>query len=118
MSVGARANQKPSTLVLILEHVIEDIGVSKERVGAQFYWLVNNVPNYFQSSAPIVVLSSQTTFGQEEGAAQPDLWNLVSDYTGKRTRNQGNPCRPVQGFSPNEMLQIKALSSRAACAFC
>jgi hypothetical protein len=52
-------------------NVIKDLGVYKERIGAQFYWLVTNVPNHFQSSGPSLSLSSPTTFGQEGGGGSP-----------------------------------------------
>jgi hypothetical protein len=52
-------------------NVIKDIGVYKERIGAQFYWLVTNVPNHFKSSGPSLSLSTPTTFGQEGGGGSP-----------------------------------------------
>jgi hypothetical protein len=52
-------------------NVIKDLGVYKERIGAQFYWLVTNVMNHFQSSGPSLSLSSPTTFGQEGGGGSP-----------------------------------------------
>ncbi len=51
--------------------VIKDIGIWKERVGAQFFWLVTNVPNHMQAGSPSLSLSSPTTFGQESGGGSP-----------------------------------------------
>jgi hypothetical protein len=52
-------------------NVIKDLGVYKERISAQFFWLVTNVANHFQSSGPSLSLSSPTTFGQEGGGGSP-----------------------------------------------
>jgi hypothetical protein len=51
--------------------VIKDIGIWKERVGAQFFWLVTNVPNHMQAGNPSLSLSSPTTFGEESGGGSP-----------------------------------------------
>jgi hypothetical protein len=45
-------------------NVIKDLGIYKERVGAQFYWTVTNVLNHFQPGGFGSTLSSPTSFGQ------------------------------------------------------
>jgi hypothetical protein len=50
---------------------VKDIGIYKERAGAQFFMLVTNVMNHFQSGNPSLTLSSPTTFGQMGGGGTP-----------------------------------------------
>jgi hypothetical protein len=52
-------------------NLVKDIGIYKERVGAQFFVLVTNVMNHFQSNGPSLTLSSPTTFGQIGGGGTP-----------------------------------------------
>jgi hypothetical protein len=47
--------------------VIKDIGIQRERVGAQMYFQFSNVLNHFQPSNPSLSLSSPTTFGVISG---------------------------------------------------
>jgi hypothetical protein len=49
--------------------VIKDIGIHRERVGAQMYFQFSNVLNHFQPSNPSLSLSSPTTFGVINGQA-------------------------------------------------
>ena len=48
-------------------NIVKDIGIYKERVGAQLFFLITNVMNHFQPSAPSLSLTSPTTFGQITG---------------------------------------------------
>ena len=44
--------------------VVKDLGLYKERVGAQFFFTFTNVTNHFQPSSPGGSLTSPTSFGQ------------------------------------------------------
>jgi hypothetical protein len=50
-------------------NVIKDIGIWKERVGAQFFFQITNVLNHFQPGNPSLSITSPTTFGQLGGQA-------------------------------------------------
>jgi hypothetical protein len=52
-------------------NLVKDIGIYKERVGAQLFLLVTNVMNHFQSNGPSLSLTSPTTFGQIGGGGTP-----------------------------------------------
>jgi len=45
-------------------NLVKDIGIWKERVGAQFFVQITNVLNHFQSGGPSLVLTTPTSFGQ------------------------------------------------------
>jgi hypothetical protein len=47
--------------------VTKDLGLYKERVGAQFFFIVTNVMNHFQPSTSIGSLTSPTSIGQITG---------------------------------------------------
>jgi hypothetical protein len=49
--------------------VVKDLGLYKERVGAQFFFTFTNVMNHFQPSSPGGSLTSTTGFGQITGQA-------------------------------------------------
>ena len=48
-------------------NIIKDIGIYKERVGAQLFIQITNIMNHFQPSNPSLSLTSPTTFGQITG---------------------------------------------------
>jgi len=47
--------------------VVKDLGLYKERVGAQFFFTFTNVLNHFQPSTGGGSLTSPTSFGQITG---------------------------------------------------
>jgi hypothetical protein len=47
--------------------VIKDLGLYKERVGAQFFFTFTNVMNHFQPTSTFGSLTSPTSFGQITG---------------------------------------------------
>ena len=51
--------------------VIKDVGVYKERVGAQLFFTFTNIMNHFQPSNPSLSLTSPTSFGQITGGGSP-----------------------------------------------
>jgi hypothetical protein len=52
-------------------NIVKDLGIWKERVGAQFFVQITNVLNHFQSSGPSLTLTTPTTFGQITGGGTP-----------------------------------------------
>jgi hypothetical protein len=48
---------------------IKDVGIYKERVGAQFFVTITNITNHFQQGSGGLSLTSPTSFGQITGQA-------------------------------------------------
>ena len=51
--------------------IVKDLGLYKERVGAQFFFTFTNILNHFQPSNPSLSLTSATAFGQITGQSNP-----------------------------------------------
>ncbi len=69
-------------------NVIKDIGIYKERVGAQLFFRSPISLNHFQPSSPSLSLTSPTTFGQITGqATRRGTWSSVSESTSSITRS-------------------------------
>jgi hypothetical protein len=66
-SCGGYANLRGLPTWNIDMNVIKDIGLYKERVGAQLFFQFTNIMNHFQPSGPSLSLNSPTSFGQITG---------------------------------------------------
>jgi hypothetical protein len=44
--------------------VVKDLGIYKERVGAQLFFTFTNITNHFQPGTPSLSLTTPTSFGQ------------------------------------------------------
>ena len=68
-SCGGYANLRGLPTWNLDMNVIKDIGIIKERVGAQLFFQFTNIMNHFQPSNPSLSLSAPTSFGQITGQA-------------------------------------------------
>jgi hypothetical protein len=68
-SCGGYANLRGLPTWNVDMNVIKDLGIVKEHVGAQFFFIFTNITNHFQPSNPSLSLTSPTTFGQITGQA-------------------------------------------------
>lgn len=63
-SCGGYYNLRNMPLWNVDMNIIKDIGIYKERLGAQIFISITNVLNHFQPGTPSLSLTSPTTFGQ------------------------------------------------------
>ena len=62
--------------------VVKDIGLYKERVGAQFFFTFTNITNHYQPSSASLSLTTPAAFGQVTGQAkQPALHRVRCPYS-------------------------------------
>jgi hypothetical protein len=68
-SCGGLANLRGLSTWNLDAQVVKDLGLYKERVGAQFFFTFTNILNHFQPSTGGGTLTSPTSFGQITGQA-------------------------------------------------
>ena len=66
-SCGGYYNERGLPTWNVDAQIVKDLGIYKERVGAQFYFTFTNILNHFQPSTSFGSLTSPTSFGQITG---------------------------------------------------